>query len=181
MTRAFTLAAILLALGACSQRVLSRDPVPCPGAGADAPEAVACGFYAAVVEAHPVGLPSSEEMTTLAPYLSTSLRSAIEEARAYQAAYATAHPDEKPPFADGSLFTSLFEGADRFELVRVDEGPGRDTGVVVRLGYQDAAPWEDTVVLRREEGRLVVADVVFGGAGAFNPPGRLSEMLRERE
>ena len=53
--------------------------------------------------------------------------------------------------------------------------------MVVRFGYQDAEPWEDAVRVTYVEGRTAIADIVFSGAGRFNPGGRLSERLAWRE
>jgi hypothetical protein len=46
---------------------------------------------------------------------------------------------------------------------------------------RDSARWEDAVLVIKEDGRYVIDDVLFSGAGEFNPSGRLSEQLTWRE
>ena len=53
------------------------------------------------------GLPTGDAATAIAPHLSAGLKAAIDAARAEQAAFMQEHPDEKPPFIEGKLFTSL--------------------------------------------------------------------------
>jgi hypothetical protein len=152
---------------------------PCPGP--DSPEGVVCEFYETVLEMAPPGLPSREQQQDLAPYLTSRLQRFMDDARSYQEEFETEHPDEKPPFVDGSMFVSLFEGADRFEVVGTAGTVPEGVVVLVRFWYQDADSWEDSVVVTREDGRHAIDDILFSGIGAFNPPGRLSERLRARE
>ena len=168
-----------LVLTGCTRQEMTRGVTPCPGG--DAPKAVVCGFYDQVLELPPLGLPSREEQAVLAPYLTLELLRLMDEARTYQEAFEREHPGDKPPFVDGSLFTSLFEGFDRFEVLRAEELGSKEANVVVRFGYQDADPWEDAVHVTYVEGRTAIADIFFSGAGTFNPGGRLSERLAWRE
>jgi hypothetical protein len=141
--RAWRALALPLALAACTGSAPPRASAAC--AGVEEPEGVVCRFYQAYLETRPVGLPTPEQEQLLAPYLTTALRALMEEARAYGAAFEAEHPDEKPPFVDGALFTSLFEGADRFEIVRSVPTANRGAVVTVRFRYDDVEPWEDAV------------------------------------
>jgi hypothetical protein len=169
----------VLVLAACAGSAPPRAPVPC--AGLDEPEGVVCRFYQIYLETRPVGLPTPPEQRLLAPYLTTDLLALMEGARAYGADFEAAHPDEKPPFVDGTLFTSLFEGADRFEIVRSEPTTSGGALVIVRFGYEDLEPWEDTVIVMRRGDRYAIDDIVFSGVGTFNPAGRLTEVLSWRE
>ena len=169
----------VLVLAACAGSAPPRAPAPC--AGTDEPEGVVCRFYQVYLETRPVGLPTPEQQRLFAPYLTTELLALMDEARAYGADFEAAHPDEKPPFVDGTLFTSLFEGADRFEIVRSEPTANRAAVVTVRFGYDDVEPWEDAVVVTRQGDRYAIDDIVFSGVGAFNPAGRLTEVLSWRE
>jgi hypothetical protein len=149
-----------------------------------APEAVVSRFYDAYLQ-HPVyGVPSGAALQPFVPYLSERLKERLAAAAAHREQFLRNHPDsdEKPPFADGSYFTSAFEGAGHFELGPVTaEGPRRWR---VEVRFQDAAKtasWTDAAIVVEESGRLVIDDIVFGGAGAFNPSGRLSEALAARD
>lgn len=164
---------LVLALAACAGSTASRASDPCAG---NEPARVVCGFYQAHLEVRPVGLPTPEQERALAPYLTQALLTRIDDARRYQEAFEAEHPDEKPPFSDGSLFTSMYEGFDRFEIVRVEEVQEGGAKVTVRLGFEDAPPWEDTVIVTQGE-RYAIEDIVFSGAGSFNPAHRLTEAL----
>ena len=140
-------------------------------------EYVVCRFYERYLDLRPVGLPTKRQQSKLAPFLSRRLLALFERARLEQQDFARRSPGEKPPFADGCLFTSLFEGLDRFEVTSTDPQTEGTIHVVVRFGYQDAPTWQDTVVVTRESDRYVIDDILFSGAGEFNPPGRLSDAL----
>jgi hypothetical protein len=115
----------------------------------------------------------------MAPYLSAELRGLLDEAAALRDTEAAAHPDEKPPFAEGDLFTSLFEGPTGMAILASPEG-GASRRLVVRFTDNRPAPavtWTDTVVVVEEEGRLVVADVLYGGTWDFASRGSLLETL----
>lgn len=103
------------------------------------------------------------------------------DALRYRDAYVASHSaDEKPPFVDGDHFTSLFEGAKAFEVGGAVAEANGSWNVRVRFSH-DTEKWEDTVVVIQEDGRYVIDDVLFSGAGEFNPSGRLSERLMWRE
>ena len=173
------LALCVLVLAACTGSAPSRASAVC--AGVDAPEGVVCRFYQVYLGTRPVGLPTPEQERLLAPYLTTALLSRIDEARGYREGFEAQHPDEKPPFVDGTLFTSLFEGADRFEIVRSEPTANGGAVVTVRFGYDDVKPWEDAVVVTRDGTRYAIDDIVFAGVGEFNPAGRLTEVLSWRD
>jgi hypothetical protein len=104
--------ASVLWLAGCARQEVAGTPAGCPGP--DGPETVVCRFYQKVQQMRPSGLPSREEQRDLAPYLTVELQRSMDDARSYQEEFASEHPDEKPPFVDGSLFTSLFEGSTAF-------------------------------------------------------------------
>ena len=153
-----------------------------PGVGeADAdPAAVVQQFYETYVKLSPPGLPSAAQQKELAPYLSRRLLGLMDAARAYQEKEAKAHPDEKPPFVDGCLFASVFEGPKAFRIGQVT-ADGEGWKVRVHFTDEPSVAWDDDVLVVREDGRYVIDDVVFSGAGPFNPPGRLSTNLASRD
>ena len=148
------------------------------------PETLVSRFYDTYLQRPVYGVPSGAALKPFAPYLSDRLKERLAAAAAHRDQFIRNHPggDEKPPFVDGSYFTSAFEGAGHFDLGPVTtEGP-RSWRVEVR--FQDAAKtasWTDAAIVVEERGRLVIDDIVFGGAGAFNPSGRLSEALAARD
>lgn len=146
------------------------------------PKSAVISFYAGYLHDRIEGVPSAARQKEIAPILSARLLSLIEAARAHSEEFARAHPDEKPPFVDGCLFASLFEGPRGFEIARTEPLPGGGANVVVRFWYErGSVEWEDTVVVARDGDRYVIDDVLLSGAGEFNPGGRLSEILAARE
>lgn len=139
---------------------------------AGVPEDVVKQFYTAYIAEKPAGLPEGEALAKLKPFLSERLYAAIVDANAYSAEMAKRHPDEKPPFVDGDHFTSVFEGPRAFEVLRVE-----GENVHVKFTDEPNITWEDVVVVK--DGRI--DDVIYGGAGEFNPPGRLSDRLKSRD
>ncbi len=154
------------------------------------PAATVAQLYAALDSAPVFGAPTEEELRRLAPLLAADLTELLRLARALRDAAATLAPGEKPPFADGALFTSLFEGASDFTVVR--DSLVRDPRGVVPDDYADhlvtvrfthAAPgdtarWEDQVLVTRSGNRWVVADVRYGGRWDFAAQGSLVGNLR---
>lgn len=148
-------------------------------------------FYATYLERPIGGLPSGPDLERVRPMLSARLARLIDEALAYQAEFIAGHPDEpaadgsspvvhKPPFIDGDHFSSLFEGPLGFEISSATPSRPGEWEVAVRFRHETYG-WEDRIVVVEEGGILVIDDVLYGGAGPFNPSGRLSDALQSRE
>ncbi len=158
-----------------------------PVHGAEGPTEVVRGLYQAYLDAKPEGLPTPAQMKLFAPLLSQRLVRSIEEARKHQADYAKRHPGDKPPFVEGCLFASLFEGPTAFEIDRMEQQADGRQVVLVGFSYSDPQRpqppfrWSDAVFVRLEKGRPVVDDVEFRGEWAFKPGGRLSQLLAARD
>lgn len=151
----------------------------CAPGGADSPAEVVAGFYRTRVAISTAGVPTPAQLDTLAPFLSAQLRLLLQEARSLHDAEAAANPDEKPSFADGDLFSSLFEGPTGF-VVLANAAAGTTLRVPVELRDDRALPpvtWTDTVVVQEEGGRLVVADIVYGATWDFANRGSLVSLL----
>ncbi len=145
----------------------------------DSPAGVVGGLYAVLIDSTVSGAPRGGQLAAMAPYLSAELRGMLDEAAALRDAEAAAHPEEKPPFAEGDLFTSLFEGPTGMAILADAQGSASRRVVVQFSDNRPAATvtWTDTVVVVEEEGRLVVADVLYGGAWDFANRGSLLETL----
>jgi hypothetical protein len=137
-------------------------------------------FYARILADAPSGLPSGQSMARLGPLLTASLRDAVEKARVRQRAFIAAHPDEKPDFIEGSLFTSLFEGPSGLESATATAS---GDSAVVEVGFvhsESGAPairWKDQALLRCEQGRWRLDDVRYGGDWDFASKGQLKQAL----
>ncbi|HEY0661090.1 MAG TPA: hypothetical protein VGD21_07210 [Lysobacter sp.] len=155
----------------------AADGSPCQGQD---PTRVVRSFYDAYIASDGSGLPSTNEMSVYAPMFSQGLVDAIERARVEQQDFIRQHPDEKPPYIEGSLFGSLFEGITALESVAM-KPDGAQATLAVALVYDDKqnAPvrWKDDVLLRCERGQWRIDDVEYHGGWDFAPRGRLREEL----
>jgi hypothetical protein len=145
------------------------------------PEPATQKFYATVIDSRIRGLPSEAQMKTLRPLMSLELDTLIETARHSQLHFIHAHPDEKPPWIEGNLFGSLFEGMRGFLLEPAVIS--RDTArIPVNLAYLEKdsqVRWTDTAVLTREGSRKWrVSDIRFGAKWDFKPGPGLREVLK---
>ncbi len=87
------------------------------------------------------------------------------------------HPDEKPPFVDGDLFSSLFEGPQR-ATAGTPVVSGDRALVPMQFSYAEGGKvtrWTDTVVLRDSPHGWLVDDVRYGGHLAVCVEGYASE------
>jgi len=151
----------------------------CQAVSAPSATAVVQDFYRATIAGHVTGAPTAAQLTTLAPYLSDTLRALLVSARKRNEADAARAPDEKPSFADGDLFSSLFEGPNAVEVL-TDSARGPDRVASVRMTNGAANPpvtWIDHVVLIHQRGRYVIDDVEYGGQWDFASKGTLRSTL----
>ncbi len=145
----------------------------------EAPDALVTRFYGAVIASHETGAPSGAALASWRPMLSDTLRALLEAARAHRDADLARAPDEKPAFAEGDLFSSLFEGPTSVTVTAVDSAPAA-WRVTVLMRYAGATPetqWTDTVQVIEEHGRRVIDDVAYGGTWDFASQGRLRRAL----
>jgi hypothetical protein len=180
-------------LTACGSKPAAEAAAAPPAAlPAAAPELVVADLYAALAAARPSGAPTDAQRLTLAPLLTAELTGLLQRADAARSAARVAAPGEKPPFTDGDLFSSLFEGPTAFSVGKAVSAatlPGGRLGdlqVSVDLvhtidpatGGGEPTTWTDTVLLREENGRFVVADIAFGGGWDFANKGTMVAALR---
>jgi len=137
----------------------------------------------AYVKFHVSGLPSEEEMKTFAPLLAPEITKLIGEARAEQAAFQKKNPDEKPPWIEGALFSSLFEGVTAYRLgeplVSADKA-----SLPVYWEYTEGGEtsrWIDVVTLVRSGESWRVADIFFCAPWDFRPGPTLRAVLSAKE
>jgi hypothetical protein len=136
-------------------------------------------FYAATIAGRMTGAPTAEQLATLAPHLSDTLQKLLAGARGQHDADVARSPDEKPAFADGDLFSSLFEGPNAVEVI-ADSARGDRHVVSARMTYRGADPpatWIDRVVVVTERNRPVIDDIEYGGQWGFASKGTLRKSL----
>lgn len=146
---------------------------------AKTPAAAAMQFYTMLDALGVHGVPDATARTALAPFIGARLDSALARADAQRADALRRAPDEKPPFADGDVFGSLFEGRTAFRIA-TSLARGDTTLVVMALTNDNEKPpvqWQDTLVVVTERGHPVVADIRYGASWEFGYRGRLLEVL----
>ena len=151
-------------------------PTPRPQADASS---VVQEFYTATITGHMSGAPSAEQLVTISPFLSDTLRALLAAARKRNEADVARAPDEKPSFAEGDLFSSLFEGPNAVAVLP-DSARGAARVAAVRMTSTEAKPavtWVDHVVLTQRAGRYVIDDIEYGGQWDFANKGTLRASL----
>jgi len=144
-------------------------------------------FLAAYASTGSSGLPDAAQLDRLRPYLAPRLARLLADARAAQARYAAAHPGDKPPLIEGDLFSSLFEGPQRFRAV--ESGNDKDGRDWVLIEFRRADPragqpdfvWHDRYWLARAASGAgpAIDDVEYLGQWDFANKGTLSDALRQ--
>jgi hypothetical protein len=150
----------------------------CGRPAATATEAV-MQFYTVLDAAGVHRVPDATQLTAIAPYLTDSLAHALDRARATREAAEKSAPGEKPPFADGDIFSSLFEGRTA-QVVKDSLARGDSTLVLVQFTNDTQKPpvqWQDTVVVVKQGGQFRLADIRYGTAWEFGFRGRLLTLL----
>ena len=154
-------------LGACAP----RTPEPAEAARR---------FYSAITNERISGLPSEAQMKNQRPLMSLELDTLIETARHAQLHFIDAHPDEKPPWIEGNLFGSLFEGQQGFSLGK-EVIRGDTARIPVHLEYvesQDTVRWTDEAVVVRYAEGWRLSDIHFTAPWDFKPGSGLREVLK---
>jgi hypothetical protein len=144
----------------------------------DTPAGVAQAFYE-LPAAHVGGAPEADQLATAAPMLTHELVAALERARAERDLSLKEHPGDKPPYVEGALFSSLFEGYTHARPLTVAT-EGDQARVPVCFAYADDSgrtEWTDTVGLVRQDGTWRIDDVVYGGQWDFANTGTLRGAL----
>jgi hypothetical protein len=150
-------------------------------AATDSPASVVNAFYKKHSELQLSGAPSPQQLKVVAPYLSQHLQALLERAWHQREQDLRASPDEKPAFAEGDLFTSLFEGPTSFQVLNT-ESLAHEYAVTVRFDRQsgkERSTWNDIVRVASMQGKLVIVDVEYGGKWDFAPKGTLVAVLED--
>jgi len=156
---------------ACKNDGKAKGPPP--------PSPVVVAFYSMRIASHSTGAPTAAELRQFAPFLSDTLNALLKAAAAERDREAKRAPDEKPPFVEGDLYSSMFEGPTSFAVMR-DSAAATQKKSVVRFTYVsngDSYTWTDTVTLGKKGRSDVIEDIAYGGAGEFGNHGTLRTSL----
>lgn len=167
---ALAAAGFLFLCGSCSPPRSSADKSPVE---------VTREFYQCYLELGMSGLPNQAQMDRIAPFLGRDLEKAILSAQEVQDLAVQTAPEEKPPWAEGDLFSSLFEGAQEFEIQsQVIKDSNAEIAVLLR-NTENSPPiqWSDVVLLEREGNYWAITEIQFKGEWAFKPGASLRSSL----
>ncbi|WP_374437837.1 hypothetical protein [Inhella sp.] len=152
-------------------------------AGTNSPQQTVEAFYRWRMASAMSGAPRGEELQQLRPWLGRELLCLLQAAGELRDRAAAAQPDEKPPFVEGDLFSSVFEGPQRLTLGPLKRGQQQsllDLHFEADTGAQPPLfRWTDRAHLRLEGGRWVLVDIEYRAPIEFGNRGRLRDSLRE--
>lgn len=151
-------------------------------AGEKGPADTVSGFYDTYLKVKPLGIPGPEKLAKLSPYLAPGLVSLLTEADLTERKYKEETKGEVPPLVEGDVFTSLFEGADAFQVGKCNE---KDSSAECEVEFSNTNPgdgktfkWKDAVVLEKTEKGWLISDVDYKGDWDFAVKGTLTGMLK---
>lgn len=148
---------------------------------ADSPASTVTAFYREHIKLHLSGAPSPRDLKVVAPFLSQHLQALLERAWQRCEEDLKKAPDEKPSFAEGDLFTSLFEGPTSFQILGT-ETLAHEYAVTVQFKYTAAGEtttWKDVVRVASKQGKPVIVNIEYGGTWDFAAKGSLVSTLEE--
>ncbi len=168
---------IVVVASVCLAQTRTRRSTP---AHRRSPAATASDFYRTYLKLKVRGLPDEKQWKELSPFFTDDVMKQFETARQTHDKFVREHPDEKPPWGDGDLFTSLFEGAHTFTVGKPTT-TGDRVEVPVNLSYtSDGATtkWTDVMVLTQTPGGWRISDILLKGEWQFKNGDSLRGILK---
>ncbi|MDU6411294.1 MAG: lipoprotein [Yersiniaceae bacterium] len=152
------------------------------------PDTVAQKFYETRIQQRSNGIPAASTLATYRPYLSDALYTALREAGQGKRVDVAATPNENTGYADGDLFSSLFDGPTNAAVATASTIPNRDArNIPLRVnlinqkpGSDTATQWQDEILMVREGQCWVVDDIRYLGPWEFASSGTLRQVLENR-
>jgi hypothetical protein len=136
-------------------------------------------FYQVYLKLNPRGLPTELQMRSFEPLLSRELVELISHDRSEQQKFIREHPDEKPPWIEGNLFASCYEGVSSYSLGAPTFNDGKASFPVYltfREGKQEVR-WLDVLVLERANTEWRVWDIFLNAPWPFRSGPSLRAIL----
>ena len=149
----------------------------------DGAQKAANDFYKAsmsVKSIHIEGIPPAKVRAALTPYITPALDKALADGDAAEQAHTKKTKNEEPPFVEGDLFSSTFEGVTTYKVGACKTNADAAT-CPVALTYTDpsgTSKWSDTLLLARANGEWRVDDIQYGATWEFGNKGKLRDTLK---
>lgn len=144
---------------------------------------VVANFYKTILTFKDGGVPSRKNINRLSPFISAAFRNSLLGARDAEDKNFQRTKGSEPPLVEGSLFYSLFEGADKYTAIKSE--PNKTlVSYLINLEYRDPygkheiMKWQDRAILIKENNKWVVDDLELLGKWQFGAKGKLSEILK---
>ncbi|MDP2124974.1 MAG: hypothetical protein Q8J92_11390 [Parvibaculum sp.] len=160
---------LLMPLAACGDSASENDAAK-----------AAAVFYDIRLSEHTGGVPEGDFRTRLRPVISPGLDSLLAQAAEAERRHTERTNNSEPPYLQGDIFTSLFEGATGYEIGKCeadDETVACDV-LLVHDAAEQPVQWTDRVVLVSANERWAVDDIHYGGDWDFASKGTLQQMLK---
>ena len=147
-------------------------------------ELAVANFYTTILAFEDGGAPTRKNINRLSPLISPDFRNKLLGVRDAVDKNLQKTKGAEPPLVEGSLFFSLFEGADKYTSIK-SEPNKKPVSYLVNLQYRnpygkhEIVKWQDRAILIKENNRWVVNDLELLGKWQFGAKGKLSEMLSE--
>ncbi len=143
---------------------------------------IVSNFYKTIFTFKSEGVPTQKNIDRLSPFISAYFRNLLISARKAEDKHFQKTKNSEPPLVEGSLFYSLFEGADKYTSIKAESNK-KPVSYLVTLEYRDPygkheiVKWQDRAILIKENNRWVVNDLELLGKWQFGAKGKLSEIL----
>lgn len=141
-------------------------------------------FYDIVMSERQSGVPSMEMRTRLRPVISPELDRLLGQAAEAERRHTMRTNNSEPPYLQGDIFSSLFEGATAYEVGSCATKNDETIACVVSLSHEvegEAFEWKDRVLLTisaNDANVFLVDDIAYGGEWDFASRGTLKASLR---
>ncbi len=149
-----------------------------------APAPAVSAFYDIVVSERQGGVPDMDMRVRLRPVISPELDSLLAQAAEAERRHTMRTNNSEPPYLQGDIFSSLFEGATAYEVGACTTESAETVACAVSLSHEgegEAVEWQDRVLLiiSGSDGSIFfVDDIVYGGEWDFASRGTLKGSLR---
>lgn len=148
------------------------------------PASAVSAFYDIVVNERQGGVPDMDMRARLRPVISPELDSLLAQAAEAERRHTMRTNNSEPPYLQGDIFSSLFEGATTYEVGACTAESDDTVACTVSLSHEgegEAVEWEDRFLLTisaNDAGTFLVDDIAYGGEWDFASRGTLKASLR---